>query len=116
MMCSTTVLVGYGKGALAVIDPVKRTKAADIPLRGHPEGFQIDETGTQVFVNVPDAREIEIVDLATEANRSLPMQGVGSNFRMARSTTELPGPSTSPVVSPAQDRRWRRRFCADGDR
>jgi DNA-binding beta-propeller fold protein YncE len=77
------VLVGYGKGALAVIDPASRTKTADIRLKGHPEGFQIDETGTQVFVNVPDAREIEIVDLATGSTRSLPTQGAGSNFPMA---------------------------------
>src|SRR5437660_2187405 len=77
------VLVGYGKGALAIIDPATRTKAADIRLKGHPEGFQIDETGTQVFVNVPDARDIEVVDLASEANRSLPTQGAGSNFPMA---------------------------------
>jgi DNA-binding beta-propeller fold protein YncE len=77
------VLVGYGKGALAIIDPATRTKAADIRLKGHPEGFQIDEAGTQVFVNVPDAREIEVVDLASEANRSLPTQGAGSNFPMA---------------------------------
>ena len=77
------VLVGYGKGALAVIDPASRTKTADLRLKGHPEGFQIDETGTQVFVNVPDARDIEVVDLATEASRSLPMGGLRSNFPMA---------------------------------
>jgi YVTN family beta-propeller protein len=77
------VLVGYGNGALAVIDPATRTKAADIRLRGHPEGFQIDETGTKVFVNVPDARDIEVADLASETNRSLPTQGAGSNFPMA---------------------------------
>jgi len=77
------VLVGYGKGALAVIDPATRTKAADIRLKGHPESFQIDETGTKVFVNVPDARDIEVVDLASQANRSLPMYGAGSNFPMA---------------------------------
>jgi YVTN family beta-propeller protein len=77
------VIVGYGKGALAVIDPATRTQAADIRLKGHPEGFQIDETGTQVFVNVPDARDIEIADLASQANRSLPTQGAGSNFPMA---------------------------------
>jgi YVTN family beta-propeller protein len=77
------VLVGYGKGALAVIDPATRTEATDIPLKGHPEGFQIDETGAQVFVNVPDAREIEVADLTSEAKRSLPMQGAGSNFPMA---------------------------------
>jgi len=77
------VLVGYGKGALAVIDPTARTKAADIPLKAHPEGFQIDETGTRAFVNVPDAREIEIVELAGATNRSLPMRDAGANFPMA---------------------------------
>jgi YVTN family beta-propeller protein len=77
------VLVGYGNGALAVIDPATRTKVSDIRLKGHPEGFQIDETGTRVFVNVPDAQDVEVADLASDANRSLPMQGAGPNFPMA---------------------------------
>src|ERR1700739_176725 len=77
------VLVGYGKGALAVIDPVSLSKTADIRLKAHPEGFQIDETGTQVFVNVPDAHEIVVVDLATGSTQLLPTQGAGSNFPMA---------------------------------
>jgi DNA-binding beta-propeller fold protein YncE len=77
------VLVGYGKGALAVIDPASLSKSADIRLKGHPEGFQIDETGTQVFVNLPDAHEIVVADLATGSTRSLPTQGAGSNFPMA---------------------------------
>jgi hypothetical protein len=77
------VLVGYGKGALAVIDPASLSKTADIRLKAHPEGFQIDETGTQVFVNVPDAREISVVDLAMGSTGSLPAQGAGSNFPMA---------------------------------
>ena len=69
--------------AFAVIDPASRTKTADIRLKGHPEGFQIDETGTQVFVNVPDARDIEVADLSTGANRSLPTGDLRSNFPMA---------------------------------
>jgi YVTN family beta-propeller protein len=77
------VIVGYGKGAIAIIDPATRTKAADIRLKGHPEGFQIDETGSQVFVNVPDAPDIEVVELATGAKRSLPTDGLRSNFPMA---------------------------------
>jgi len=77
------VLVGYGKGALAVIDPASQTKTADIHLKAHPEGFQIDETGTQIFVNVPDARGIEVVDLAAGSTRPLPTQGAGSNFPMS---------------------------------
>src|SRR5436190_14142487 len=77
------VLVGYGKGALAVIDPASQTKTADIRLKAHPEGFQLDETGSQVFVNVPDARGIEVVDLAAGSTRPLPTQGAGSNFPMS---------------------------------
>jgi len=77
------VLVGYGKGALAGIDPISLSKIADIHLKAHPEGFQIDETATQVFVNVPDAHEISVVDLATGSTQSLPTQGAGSNFPMA---------------------------------
>jgi hypothetical protein len=77
------VFVGYGKGALAVINPVSLTRTADIRLKAHPEGFQIDETGTQVFVNVPDAGEISVVDLAAGSTLSLPTQGMGANFPMA---------------------------------
>jgi DNA-binding beta-propeller fold protein YncE len=77
------VLVGYDKGALAVIDPASLSKIADIRLKAHPEGFQINETGTQVFVNVPDAREISVVDLASGSTGSLPVEGAGSNFPMA---------------------------------
>ena len=74
------VLVGYGKGALAVIDPASLTKTADIRLKAHPEGFQIDETGTQVFVNVPGTYEIVVADLATGSTRSLPGTRCGIEF------------------------------------
>jgi len=77
------VLVGYGNGALAVIDPASRTKTADLRLKAHPEGFQLDEAGGRVFVNVPDAHEIEIVDLASQTSRSLATQRARSNFPMA---------------------------------
>lgn len=75
------VLVGYGRGAIAVIDHATRTKKAEIQLRGHPEGFQI--AGAQLFVNVPDNHEIAIIDLATNASRSLPGDSLRSNFPMA---------------------------------
>src|SRR5437763_1445230 len=34
--------VGYGGGALAVIDPQRVQKIADIKLEGHPESFQLE--------------------------------------------------------------------------
>jgi DNA-binding beta-propeller fold protein YncE len=78
------VLVGYGKGALAVIDPKSRRKIADIRVKAHPESFQIDDNGTRAFVNVPDAREIEVADLAKgEVIGTMPTQGHRSNFPMA---------------------------------
>src|SRR5262249_35055730 len=52
------IVVGYGKGGLALIDPTSRRKVGDLPLEGHPESFQFDETGARIFVNVPDAAEI----------------------------------------------------------
>ena len=78
------VLVGYGKGALAVIDPKSRAKVADIPLQAHPEGFQIDEGTARAFVNLPDAGQIAVVDLEKgQAVATLPTQGHRANFPMA---------------------------------
>lgn len=57
------VIVGYGGGALAVIDPVNLRKIADIALPGHPESFRLE--GSRVFVNVPDAGQVVVADLAS---------------------------------------------------
>jgi hypothetical protein len=62
------------------LGPAVRTKAGEIHLKGHPESFQIDETGNQDVVNVPEAREVTVVDLAAMGTRSLPTPGLGSNF------------------------------------
>jgi hypothetical protein len=76
------VLVGYGKGSLAVIDPATKMKLADIRLKAHPESFQID--GDRVFVNLPDTRLIEVVDLLKgEVSTTFPTQPNHSNFPMA---------------------------------
>jgi hypothetical protein len=56
------VFVGYGDGALAVIDVTTRSKVADIVLKGHPESFRLEISGKRVFVNVPDAHAIAVVD------------------------------------------------------
>src|SRR4051794_23626135 len=78
------VLVGYGKGALAVIDPKTRAKLADIPLRAHPEGFRIEPSGARAFINVPDVGLIQVVDLAKgQAIEAFPTQGHYANFPMA---------------------------------
>jgi hypothetical protein len=76
------VIVGYGGGAMAVIDPVSRMKSGDIRLPAHPEGFQID--GNRAFVNVPDAGLIEVVDLTKGGViATWPTQANRANFPMA---------------------------------
>ena len=72
------------RAALAVIDPASRRKIADMPLKGHPESFQFDETGSRIFVNVPDARQIAVVDAGSGQQIStLDTAGARSNFPMA---------------------------------
>lgn len=56
------VVVGYGAGALAIIDTQTGRKADNISLAGHPESFQLEASGHRIFVNVPDARQIAVID------------------------------------------------------
>ena len=77
------VFIGYGNGALAVIDPVTRGKVGDISLKAHPEGFQIDPDTSQTFVNVPNARGIAVVDRISQKQiGNWPMANLGANFPM----------------------------------
>jgi hypothetical protein len=78
------VVIGYGKGGLAVIDPATRSKLRDIALPGHPESFQIDPATNRAYVNVPDAGQIAVIDLTTGrqvAKWTVP--GQAENFPMA---------------------------------
>ena len=78
------IMVGYGKGALAVIDPATRRKIGELPLPGHPESFQFDETGGRIFANVPDAGLIAGLDATTGKNLTLfEAAGASANFAMA---------------------------------
>lgn len=49
------IYVGYGDGALAVIDTRNATHSADLKLPAHPESFQIEKGGKRIFVNLPGA-------------------------------------------------------------
>jgi DNA-binding beta-propeller fold protein YncE len=78
------IFIAYGSGALAVIDPATRSKVGDIPVKAHPEGFQIDPDTGQIFVNVPDAHGIAIVDRASQKQTGKwPIPDHGANFPMA---------------------------------
>jgi hypothetical protein len=79
-----SLIVGYGSGGLAIIDPEKRSKIGDIKLAAHPESFQLDAASGRIFVNVPDAGHIAVVDLAAaKPVASWTVPGLGANFPLA---------------------------------
>jgi YVTN family beta-propeller protein len=81
---SKRVFVGYGSGALAVIDPSAGSKVGDIPLKAHPESFQIDPETSRIFVNLPDARGIAVVDGVSQKQvGQWPLANQRANFPMA---------------------------------
>ncbi|MDG3439154.1 YncE family protein [Nitrospirillum amazonense] len=59
------ILVGYGAGGIAVIDPARPAKIADVALPAHPEGFHYDAATGRLYVNVPDRRQIDVLDRKT---------------------------------------------------
>ncbi len=83
-LSANQVVVGYGNGALAIVDPESRKRIADIPLKAHPESFQIGATGQRIFVNVPEAREIAVIDRETRRQTaSWDTVDAAGNFPMA---------------------------------
>ncbi len=59
--------VGYGAGAIGVLDVESWRVGERIELEGHPESFQLDLEASRAFVNVPDAHQVAVIDLAEHA-------------------------------------------------
>jgi DNA-binding beta-propeller fold protein YncE len=76
--------VGFGSGGIAVIDPVSAKVVRSFELTGHPEGFVLEKNGPRIFVNVPDAHQLAVID--REQGKVLRTWTTGSasaNFPMA---------------------------------
>lgn len=56
------IWVGYGRGALRMLDAASGESVDAISLPGHPESFQLERSGSRIFVNVPNARKVIVVD------------------------------------------------------
>lgn len=78
------IYAGYGDGAVAVVDASNWKTVATIKLPAHPESFQLEPHGDKIFVNLPDARQIAVVDRnkQTVVGR-WPMEKFQANFPMA---------------------------------
>jgi DNA-binding beta-propeller fold protein YncE len=90
---SKGVIVGYagakqlrkreeGTGGLGFLDSDGK-KTGDIVIDAHPESFQLEEAGTRLFVNVPEKKEIEVIDLAKHTVVARWPVSAKNNFPMA---------------------------------
>jgi hypothetical protein len=78
------VYVGYGAGALAAFEPKSMRKLAEIKLPAHPESFRLEATGPLIFVNLPHAKQIAIVDRQQgRIVSSVPLRSFLANYPMS---------------------------------
>jgi YVTN family beta-propeller protein len=81
---SRLLYVGAGSGGIAVIDVNTLKEVADITLDDHPESFQLSKKQQRIYINIPDANEIEIADLSTnKVITKWKNTDASSNFPMA---------------------------------
>jgi DNA-binding beta-propeller fold protein YncE len=79
-----SAVVGYGRGALRMIDIASEEAAGEIRLTAHPESFQLEQNGPRIFVNLPDAHQVAVVDRQKRAIVGKWATGsAGANFPMA---------------------------------
>jgi DNA-binding beta-propeller fold protein YncE len=87
--------VGYGDGALAVLNSATLEMKPEIHLSAHPESFQLEPAGKRVFINTPGGvigggGSIVVADLDSRSVRSTwKLREAGRNFPMALDGSRL---------------------------
>jgi DNA-binding beta-propeller fold protein YncE len=56
------VYVGFGSGGIGIINAADGKQVGSIKLSAHPEAFELKKQGKRIFVNVPNARQVAVVD------------------------------------------------------
>src|SRR5205807_4674190 len=54
--------VGFGDGGIGVINAADGKRAGSIKLAAHPEAFELEKRGRRIFVNVPNAGHVAVID------------------------------------------------------
>jgi hypothetical protein len=82
------VYVGCGddekSGAIATVDAMTNQRLdEEYKLGGEPESFQLEKSGPNIYVNIPDLKQIAVINRDTKAITRWPLTGLGLNFPMA---------------------------------
>jgi DNA-binding beta-propeller fold protein YncE len=76
--------VGYGSGAMAALDAQTGKRLGEVKLAGHPESFQLEGNGPRIYVNVPSARQVALIDReAMKLVTTWPVTEAAANYPMA---------------------------------
>jgi len=85
---------------LAVLDAATLRLVRRIALRAHPEAFELSSTGPEVYVNVPGAAQVAVIDRGSgktlaewslgEARRNFPMVLDEASHRLLVATRQPP--------------------------
>ena len=76
--------VGFGSGAIAAINPADGKVLGQAKLSAHPESFQLERSGTRMFVNVPNAGHVAVIDRGSmRVIATWPVTTAKANFPMA---------------------------------
>jgi DNA-binding beta-propeller fold protein YncE len=56
------IYVGFGDGGIGVINASDGKRGSSIKLAAHPEAFVLEKQGRRIFVNVPNAGQVAVID------------------------------------------------------
>ena len=56
------IYVGFGSGGIAIINSAEGKQVGSIKLAAHPEAFEFEQHGNRIFANVPNARQVAVID------------------------------------------------------
>ena len=80
--------IGFGSGAIGAVDPSNGMLLAQARLPGHPESFQLEHSGSRIFVNVPTASQVAVIDrVPMRVVATWPVNAAGACFPMALDET-----------------------------
>ena len=75
--------VGYGDGAIAMVDAATNKRLEqEFKLGAHPESFQLEKSGPNIYVNVPGRKGVAAINRTTGAITRWPLK-FEANFPMA---------------------------------
>src|SRR5262245_61772015 len=75
---------GYGDGAIGIFEALTGKIVGDIKLPAHPEAFALEQTGARIFVNIPKAKQVAVIDRMKRAVvAQWPVTQASANYPMA---------------------------------